>query len=207
MKLRWQVLSVFALSVGMMTFSVGCGEKPKEDPGQPTNLGGSPSTPMGMAEGEGEEGEGETTEPETTEPETTEPGTTEPETTDPGTTEPETTEPMEEGDHEELESLMETLAKPPVALNGKIGMGLGADPVDWATLGTDVAELHRIASRLGELTPPKGEADSWAEQTAAFVAAADALKAAVDAQDAAAAGEAHGMIKASCMPCHQNHKP
>lgn len=213
MKLNWQWCVVLALGVSLSVANIGC---QPETPPAGTGSGSSSS------EGEASTTETPTTETPTTETPTTETPTTETPTTETPTTETPTTEtpttetpvtetpvtetPAED-DHEALEAIMEKLAKPPVALNGKIGEGLAADPIDWATVAPNILELHAMATELGTLTPPKGDADSWMTQTASFLAACDELKAACEAQDAAAAQAAHGKIKMSCGPCHMEHKP
>lgn len=206
MKFNWQWCSALVLGVGMSVVNVGCQtETPPADTGSSTS----------STEGEGSTTSSETPATETPEAETpatetpaTETPTTEtPATETPATETPATETSAADEDHEALEAIMEKLAKPPVALNGKIGEALAADPVDWAAVGADILELHTMATQLGDLTPPKGDAESWKTQTAAFLAAAEQLKAACEAQDVAAAQAAHGTIKMSCGPCHMAHKP
>jgi cytochrome c556 len=78
---------------------------------------------------------------------------------------------------------------------------------DWSDLKKQSKELAELAAALTRTTPPKGDAASWKQQTAAYAANAQALEQAVTKMDRAAAQAAHAkMGGAACMSCHKAHR-
>jgi len=75
----------------------------------------------------------------------------------------------------------------------KVGTGQASDQ--------EKAKLLSYAKIMGEASPPKGDADSWATKTKAFI---EAAQAAVDGKE-----DAPALLKKStnCKACHGPHKP
>jgi hypothetical protein len=78
--------------------------------------------------------------------------------------------------------------------------GLCKKVADGDASDEEKAELVVMFTAMSKAKPPKGEADSWKEKTAALVKAATAAKAGDEGAGAAL------KKAANCMACHKAHK-
>src|SRR5258708_7928984 len=76
----------------------------------------------------------------------------------------------------EIKAIMQKANKPGSGLYSIIVQELKAEDTDWAEVIRDAQELKRLADMLPKLSPPKGEAESWARLTKAYIADSAALQ-------------------------------
>ena len=77
---------------------------------------------------------------------------------------------------------------------------------DWDKVTATSKEIVELTEALGKASPKKGDADSWAKHTGAWVTDAKALATAAGAHDTKAAKAAVGKLGAACKSCHTAHK-
>ncbi len=77
---------------------------------------------------------------------------------------------------------------------------------DWDKVTATSKEVVELTEALGKASPKKGDADSWAKLTGAWVADAKALETAAKDHNTKAAKAAFGKLGAACKSCHTSHK-
>jgi hypothetical protein len=106
----------------------------------------------------------------------------------------------------EIQELMGKLNKP-TGLFYAIGKELREGDPMWADIQPAAKEVAKEAARLGKLTPPKGDKDSWAKLTKEYADNAAALEKAVAGKNQAAAKAAFAKIdEPNCKKCHDAHR-
>jgi hypothetical protein len=88
--------------------------------------------------------------------------------------------------------VMQIAHRPPQQLLKKTALGQATD--------AEKAELLKLYKAMAKNAPPRGDATSWQEKTAALVAAAQA------AVDGAADARAQLEKASNCAACHSEHK-
>jgi hypothetical protein len=106
----------------------------------------------------------------------------------------------------EIQAIMGKLNKP-TGLFYSIGKELREGDPMWADIQPAAKEVAKEAAKLGKLTPPKGDKDSWAKLTKEYADNAAALEKAVTAKNQAAAKAAFAkMDEPNCKKCHEAHR-
>jgi hypothetical protein len=105
----------------------------------------------------------------------------------------------------EIKEVMGKVGKPGGLYPG-VAMELReADPM-WEQVQQDTKEMAKLLATLGQATPPKGDKDSWAKLTRAFIDNAKALEKAAAKRDLKAARDVSKKMGDSCKGCHAAHR-
>jgi hypothetical protein len=105
-----------------------------------------------------------------------------------------------------IKQIMSKIGKPPSRLNDAIGDGLKADQPAWDALQPQAKQYAELTAALAKMDAPKGNKDSWAQQTTGYAASAASLDDAVQAKDRDAAKAAQTKLTNSCRSCHMEFR-
>lgn len=105
-----------------------------------------------------------------------------------------------------IREAMDKIGKGDSALATTIGKALESEKPDWEAVGGQTKEFVQLASGLGNETPTKGEKETWAKFSAAFLKSAESLGKSVGSKDLTGAKAAHAVLAGSCMECHRIHR-
>jgi hypothetical protein len=88
----------------------------------------------------------------------------------------------------------------------RVGKQLRGDDPDWAAVQKSSKTLVKLGTDLTRAKPPKGEKESWARLSGAYLKNVKALSAAAEKKDRTAAIDAFKQVTGLCLKCHKAHK-
>jgi hypothetical protein len=106
-----------------------------------------------------------------------------------------------------IRQIMRKMNQGKQALLPSVGRELAADEPPWDEITGQVKEVVQLSDELGKYDPPKGDKDSWLQETKVFTDKAAELERAVQARDRDKAKAAHKKLEESCNSCHKAHRP
>ena len=86
-------------------------------------------------------------------------------------------------------------------------IGKQAKAGKWEEVQKQTDEWVKVAEKIGDLKPPKGDEKSWKAQTEKYLTNVKAVDAAADKKDADGVAKGLATIQASCNGCHSQHRP
>lgn len=105
-----------------------------------------------------------------------------------------------------VKDIMGRLNKGRGALTTVLKKELLAGSPNWGEIQPQAHEYAELAGQLAGQQPPKGDHASWVRMSKDYADAAQALAAAADHKDKAAALAAHTRLAQSCNACHKAHR-
>lgn len=88
----------------------------------------------------------------------------------------------------------------------KVQAQLKTGSPNWAEVKDDAKIIVDLAATITDSEPPRGEKESYAKLSKAYLANAKGLKEAADAEDADKAKAASKKLFGACKTCHTAHK-
>jgi hypothetical protein len=105
-----------------------------------------------------------------------------------------------------IKAIMTKAHKGGNSLLATVRKDLMSDETNWADVQKKTKELVKLGTALGKNEPPRGDKESWAKLTGAYVENAKALDAAVGKQQKDEALKEQMKLAGRCMECHKAHR-
>jgi len=107
-----------------------------------------------------------------------------------------------------IKEVMAKLNKGPNALGPTLGKAIKAETPNWDEIQKETQAFQTYVAALLKHDPPRGDRASWDKLTKAYLQGAQALDAAAQKKDKAAATAAHAKLanSANCNACHNAHR-
>jgi cytochrome c556 len=112
----------------------------------------------------------------------------------------------EKTDAPSVKDIMTKAHKGADSLLGKLKSEVKEGEPDWPTVQKQTKELIRLGDSLAKAKPPRGDDESWKDNTAGYQAAVKKLDTAAADKNQEATQGSLNRLATTCVKCHKAHK-